>query len=71
MRLAPVAFALAVVLGAPGHAQAATRSSFDDLVANLKSPNVKTRLDAAASLGKSRRRVCGSRWCARCASCAT
>ena len=30
--------------------------SFDDLVANLKSPNVKTRQEAASNLGKSRRR---------------
>ena len=31
-------------------------SSFDDLLANLKSPNAKTRQEAAAELGKSRRR---------------
>ncbi len=34
---------------------AAAGPSFDDLVANLKSPNVKTRLGAAEGLGKSRR----------------
>ncbi len=34
---------------------AAAGVSFDDLVANLKSPNVKTRLAAAEGLGKSRR----------------
>ena len=32
------------------------KPSFDDLVANLKSPNAKTRQEAAAELGKSRRR---------------
>jgi HEAT repeat protein len=36
-------------------AQAAS-PSFDDLVANLKSPNASTRREAAAELGKSRRR---------------
>jgi HEAT repeat protein len=36
--------------------RAATQLSFDDLVANLKSPNVGTRLDAVTALGKSRRR---------------
>ncbi len=35
---------------------AAARVSFDDLVANLKSPNAKTRQEAASALGKSRRR---------------
>ena len=35
---------------------AAGRPSFDDLVANLKSPNASTRQEAAAALGKSRRR---------------
>ena len=35
---------------------AASRPSFDDLVANLKSPNAGTRREAAAALGKSRRR---------------
>ena len=35
---------------------AAAKPSFEDLVANLKSPSAKTRLDAAAALGKSRRR---------------
>ena len=37
-------------------ASAAPRPSFEDLVANLKSPNAATRQDAAAALGKSRRR---------------
>jgi HEAT repeat protein len=31
-------------------------TSYDDLVANLKSPNARTRQEAAAALGKSRRR---------------
>lgn len=34
----------------------AARLSFEDLVANLKSPSAKTRQEAAAELGKSRRR---------------
>ncbi len=37
-------------------ARAETRAAFDDLVANLKSPNVKTRLEAVEELGQSRRR---------------
>ena len=37
----------------PDASQAA--SSFDDLVANLKSPNARTRLEAATALGKTRR----------------
>jgi HEAT repeat protein len=49
---AAVAF---VVLAAVG-ADAATKPSFEDLVANLKSPNAGTRQEAAAALGKSRRR---------------
>jgi HEAT repeat protein len=55
MRVAALAFALAVAFGCPDQARAAARPSFDDLVANLKSPNVKTRLEAATALGKSRR----------------
>src|SRR5262245_33304658 len=35
---------------------AASKPSFDDMVANLKSPNAKTRQEAAAALAKSRRR---------------
>lgn len=35
---------------------AAPKPSFEDLVANLKSPSAKTRLEAASALGKSRRR---------------
>ncbi len=44
--------ALAVLLSAPS----AEPQSFDENVANLKSPNAKTRQQAAAVLGKSRRR---------------
>jgi HEAT repeat protein len=45
-----------LVLLAPGEAWAETRLAFDDLVANLKSPNTKTRQEAAGQLGRSRRR---------------
>jgi HEAT repeat protein len=47
---------LALAAGLAGGARAETRPAFDDLVANLKSPNVKTRLEAAQELGRSRRR---------------
>ncbi len=53
MRKALTAAAVAIFVVVPGVSQAA--SSFDDLVANLKSPNVHTRLDAATALGKTRR----------------
>jgi HEAT repeat protein len=49
------AAALLLFLVAPSLG-AATRLSFEDLLANLKSPNAKTRQEAAESLGKSRRR---------------
>jgi HEAT repeat protein len=49
------ASALALGLFVSGVADAA-RPSFEDLVANLKSPSAKTRLEAATALGKSRRR---------------
>jgi HEAT repeat protein len=49
------AVAVAVLLAAAS-AGAATKPSFEDLVANLKSPNASTRQEAAAALGKSRRR---------------
>jgi HEAT repeat protein len=39
-----------------GVSGAASRPSFDDLVANLKSPNASTRREAAGELGRSRRR---------------
>ncbi|HEV7499166.1 MAG TPA: HEAT repeat domain-containing protein [Vicinamibacteria bacterium] len=39
-----------------GLSAAASRPSFEDLVANLKSPNASTRREAAADLGRSRRR---------------
>ena len=41
----------AELLLVPGMIDAASRPSFDDLVANLKSPNAKTRQEAAAELG--------------------
>jgi HEAT repeat protein len=50
---------LALVLCAglsPVALQAERGASFDDLVANLKSPNTSTRVSAVAELGKSRRR---------------
>jgi HEAT repeat protein len=50
------AAALAILLLAATPAVAAPKPSFEDLVANLKSPNAGTRQDAAAALGKSRRR---------------
>jgi HEAT repeat protein len=49
------AAAVAVLLAAVS-AGAATKPSFEDLVANLKSPNASTRQEAAAALGKSHRR---------------
>lgn len=54
-----ISVSLAVTLGwglASSSALAASRPSFADLVADLKSPTAKTRLDAVAELGKSRRR---------------
>jgi HEAT repeat protein len=48
--------AAAVLLALAAPATAAGRLSFDDLIANLKSPNAKTRQEAASALGKSRRR---------------
>jgi HEAT repeat protein len=45
---------LALLVGASG--LNAAQSSFEDQVANLKSPNAKTREQAARELGKSRRR---------------
>ena len=46
---------LLLAVGGVGAAEAA-RVSFEDQLANLKSPNTKTRLEAATALGKSRRR---------------
>lgn len=40
----------------PVVASGASRPAFEDLVANLKSPNAKTRQEAAEALGRSRRR---------------
>jgi len=50
----PLLALAALLLAAP--LWAASKPSFDDLVANLKSPNAKTRQEAAAALAKSRRR---------------
>jgi HEAT repeat protein len=52
-RTGPAAFVLLLVAGVSA---AASRVSFEDLVANLKSPTASTRREAAAELGKSRRR---------------
>jgi HEAT repeat protein len=52
-RSGPVALVFALVASL---AVAAARPSFEDLVANLKSPNAGTRREAASELGKSRRR---------------
>jgi HEAT repeat protein len=46
----------ALCLGLVAPVLAAGKPSYEDLVANLKSPNARTRQDAAAELGKSRRR---------------
>jgi HEAT repeat protein len=48
--------ALAAVLLGCGILRAASGPSFEDLLSNLKSPNAKTRQEAADALGKSRRR---------------
>ena len=56
MRLRRALLALALVAVAAPGAQAAAKPSFADLVANLKSPTARTRQEAAAALGKSRRR---------------
>jgi HEAT repeat protein len=53
LRLGTVAVAC---LGLAVVSHADSKASYDDLVANLKSPNAKTRQEAAAALGKSRRR---------------
>lgn len=52
-RLAAAVLALAFTLEAPLEG---AKPSFADLLANLKSPSAKTRQEAAAALGKSRRR---------------
>jgi HEAT repeat protein len=56
MNRAVAAIAVALTCVVSGLALAAARPSFEDLLANLKSPNAKTRQDAANALGKSRRR---------------
>ena len=53
-RRAPLLLALIVAFATAG--LAAAEDSFEDLLANLKSPTVRTRQEAAAALGKSRRR---------------
>src|SRR4029079_11777468 len=52
-RTAPAALAFVLLAGI---SEAASRPTFEDLVANLKSPNASTRRDAAPELGRSRRR---------------
>lgn len=47
---------LPALLACAAVAAAAGRPSFDDLLANLKSPNAKTRQEAVSALAKSRRR---------------
>jgi HEAT repeat protein len=51
-RSAVLLVALALLGGGPAWA---AKLSYDDLVANLKSPNARTRQEAAAALGKMRR----------------
>jgi HEAT repeat protein len=53
-RAAGVAVLLLWSGASPAHP--AGKASFEDLLANLKSPNARTREEAAAELGKSRRR---------------
>jgi HEAT repeat protein len=53
-RFAVAAALLALLL--PATSAHAAKPSFEDLVANLKSPNAQTRQDAASALGRSRRR---------------
>jgi HEAT repeat protein len=55
MKKALAALATTTFLATALHTAAASRPSFEDLVANLKSPNVKTRLQAAEDLGEGRR----------------
>jgi HEAT repeat protein len=47
---------LLVLAGLPRPAAAAAQPTFEELLADLKSPNAGTRQDAAEALGKSRRR---------------
>jgi HEAT repeat protein len=49
-----LSLAVAALLGVAS--LGASRQSFEDLVASLKSPNMKTRADSVEELGKSRRR---------------
>ena len=52
LRAGAIALSLALAAAASG----ASRPSFDDLLASLKSPNARTRIEAVSALGKSRRR---------------
>src|SRR5258708_39863574 len=52
-RTAPATILCALLAGM---SEAASRPSFEDLVADRKSPNASTRRDAAAELGRRRRR---------------
>lgn len=56
MNLRTTLRAIVLVLASGSVAFAATKLSFADLLANLKSPTAKTRQEAAAALGKSHRR---------------
>ncbi len=47
---------LGIILAAAGSVRAASGPSFTELLANLKSPNARTRQEAVSELGKSRRR---------------
>jgi len=53
-RIGALALGASLLLADP--AWPARRASFEDLIANLKSPNAATRQEAAAALGTSRRR---------------
>src|SRR6185503_7879758 len=55
-RPATAVAALALVLAVPAVLPAGQRTSFEDLVANTKSPNASTREKAARELGESRSR---------------
>lgn len=56
MKPAVAVVAATLLLLVPGPSEAAGKPSFEDLVANLKSPNAKTREAAATVLAKSGRR---------------
>lgn len=56
MKRVVILLAVAWSLAGPGPAAAQPRASFEDLLANLKSPSAGTRQQAANALGRSRRR---------------